>query len=800
MNSNDTIKSVTDSVPIPATSDATGNSSENFNPSSLENCCVDTDAFNQFLQCCFDPTHLNPQNITTTIDNNHNHNHTHNHHHNHNHNHSHSSCTNIGMPTANSVNLNLNLDLPTISQTPENENDSSTNESDSVKTHTGQALPQDIVNCCTPIDLNPYENTQDLLNSTQYKCQDPSHNHYNKPTTDLSEMVLLNNFFSACCNDSNMELDTLNNENLTTTEVGKHPLISPPISTVKKLNTDSTGIYPKALTTVDKVSSLRDSLKQSSKPQLGNNNGHHHHLLHLHHHNPEDASKSHTHDIIFHHHNANGCSHNGHSNHHHHLFFEDEINGQVIKHDFILPDCDVNSSLFTDLNNNSNNNLNDTIDSSNATNIPTSCTDFLTSSICNLDSIFNQTPDVKPDVKPDFLHSHCDSDCDHNHHHSSVNPPSQQLCHDSTCHMSNSNLKTHFLNQINHSHMHSHYHEDGDGSNDDYDHSHYHSHTHFDESEEKNLVKHENISESEFDTITTSNNNDPLICKWDDCNKEIDSENFNDHLFKDHLQFLPLSPGVYDGDYDEKANSAIKHSNMLLHCGWDHCDFTTSDIDKFLEHVPEHTDALKRKDAPLTAAASGSDESENDEDKEVHVCQWVDPETGETCGKYFEKTEDLTNHIITDHIKSGKSSYTCHWKGCTRCQKPFSQRQKIIRHLNTHTKHKPFECPICHKKFSLDLMLKQHMRIHTGEKPYKCHLCGKTFKTSSSLTIHLRIHSGDKPMVCNICGKRFNESSNLNKHMKIHFRKYRCELCLKSFDTETKFKRHQLMCKKKPNH
>ncbi|GME85387.1 unnamed protein product [Ambrosiozyma monospora] len=178
-------------------------------------------------------------------------------------------------------------------------------------------------------------------------------------------------------------------------------------------------------------------------------------------------------------------------------------------------------------------------------------------------------------------------------------------------------------------------------------------------------------------------------------------------------------------------------------------------------------------------------------------CLWIDPITNMTCNQLFSSTGELSDHVIENHIMAGKPEYTCHWKDCPRNKRTFTQRQKIVRHLNTHTKHKPFKCPTCQKCFSLESMLEQHSRIHTGEKPYECKHCGKFFKTSSSLTIHSRIHSGVKPMVCNICGKRFNESSNLTKHMRIHLRRFRCDLCLKSFDDEAKFVKHRAGCEKK---
>lgn len=766
-----------------------------------DKCYVDSDVFNQLLQCCFDPSHLNTYNtdnigprrskVDTNSDNK-------------NYGTMHMDMMNLGMTLDMNNNGNNSTDGSTVnnmdlSQTPKHENDTSSYETDSVKTNAGHALPMDILNCCTPIDLNPCcaSNYHELSNSSQYhsngKCphhnpqgHDDSHNnnlehihnhnhnhshshshsHDHKLAAELSEMVILNNFFSACCNDSNLNVDdnSLND---------KYSLISPPISSIKGVDSTSES-YPKLTSNANNVSSIRDSLKTVNK----NQNKHHHHLLHLHHHNPEDSSRSHTHDIIFHHHNANGCLHNNQMNHHHHLHFEDEINGQKIKHDFILPDCEIGSDkgpFNTSPNTPPSLNL-DPNDSN------TSCTDFLTSSICNLDYIFDD-----PEIKLENSQSQCYNP-DKCHKHENIKLASQKKCYNSVggvCH-GNSLLKSH---QLNHHHLHHHYPKNNDFSHEE----HFHTHKNIGcpsngSIELKSQIKMEDIPGSEFDLAPKKlTKSDPLICKWDECNTQIDSEDLDSHIFKNHLQFLPLSPGIYGDGVDDKRVNEIKQSNLQLRCGWDHCDFTTIDIDKFLEHVPEHTEVLKRK---VTT-------EDSEEEKDVHVCHWVDPETGVECGERFELTEDVTNHIITNHIKSGKSSYICHWKGCCRGQKPFSQRQKIIRHLNTHTKHKPFECEICHKKFSLDLMLKQHMRIHTGEKPYKCDLCGKTFKTSSSLTIHLRIHSGAKPMVCKICGKRFNESSNLNKHMKIHFRKYRCELCLKSFDSETKFKRHQLVCKKK---
>jgi hypothetical protein len=53
--------------------------------------------------------------------------------------------------------------------------------------------------------------------------------------------------------------------------------------------------------------------------------------------------------------------------------------------------------------------------------------------------------------------------------------------------------------------------------------------------------------------------------------------------------------------------------------------------------------------------------------------------------------ELLSSHLETDHLGSGKGSYTCHWENCIRQHKAFTQRQKAIRHIRTHTGLKAYK-------------------------------------------------------------------------------------------------------------
>ncbi|KAJ3214388.1 zinc-finger protein [Dinochytrium kinnereticum] len=175
-----------------------------------------------------------------------------------------------------------------------------------------------------------------------------------------------------------------------------------------------------------------------------------------------------------------------------------------------------------------------------------------------------------------------------------------------------------------------------------------------------------------------------------------------------------------------------------------------------------------------------------------HACLW------RGCENRYKKFEDLTDHIASDHITRGQSQYVCEWRGCSRGGRPFTQRQKIIRHVQTHTGDKPYECTVCNQRFSDQNILPQHMRTHTGERPYRCEdpSCGKEFAILGALKIHMRLHTGEKPFACKQegCDKRFAESSNLTKHLRVHTgeKPFQCvvALCGKKFARPDQVSRH----------
>lgn len=58
------------------------------------------------------------------------------------------------------------------------------------------------------------------------------------------------------------------------------------------------------------------------------------------------------------------------------------------------------------------------------------------------------------------------------------------------------------------------------------------------------------------------------------------------------------------------------------------------------------------------------------------------------------------------------------------------------------------------------------IKIPLKEKKYICHICPKSYYAKNKLTRHLYTHSGEKPYDCPMCGKKFNDKSYVKQHLR----------------------------------
>jgi hypothetical protein len=111
-----------------------------------------------------------------------------------------------------------------------------------------------------------------------------------------------------------------------------------------------------------------------------------------------------------------------------------------------------------------------------------------------------------------------------------------------------------------------------------------------------------------------------------------------------------------------------------------------------------------------------------------HTCQW------KGCANDCESAEELTKHLLEVHIRGGQTKYDCLWGECDRNgDKALSSKQKIMRHLQ-----------VCYRfSYSLSFPLITHIQSHTGHRPFECPDCGQHFSEAATLQQHQRRHTAE---------------------------------------------------------
>lgn len=132
----------------------------------------------------------------------------------------------------------------------------------------------------------------------------------------------------------------------------------------------------------------------------------------------------------------------------------------------------------------------------------------------------------------------------------------------------------------------------------------------------------------------------------------------------------------------------------------------------------------------------------------------------ETCGKEFQRSD-----LLTDHVKIHRRQKLY---ACDQCEMKFAKPSYLKIHLRRHAGDRPFPCDQCEKRFFDIYDLRVHQRDHTGERPYMCSECGKGFKRIYILNKHKRTHSKEKPFQCSVCGKAYKYGYSYRLHMKDH--------------------------------
>lgn len=108
--------------------------------------------------------------------------------------------------------------------------------------------------------------------------------------------------------------------------------------------------------------------------------------------------------------------------------------------------------------------------------------------------------------------------------------------------------------------------------------------------------------------------------------------------------------------------------------------------------------------------------------------------------KQGEKTSTFTvctpPRVVPDSVQASVSSTL---SVCIPSALPASMPTNISAQLSTPVHH-PFQCSLCDRSFSQRGSLNRHVRSHLGVRPFPCPRCPMTFSRQYRVTEHMRVH------------------------------------------------------------
>ncbi|KAF9205680.1 hypothetical protein BGZ49_003699 [Haplosporangium sp. Z 27] len=203
----------------------------------------------------------------------------------------------------------------------------------------------------------------------------------------------------------------------------------------------------------------------------------------------------------------------------------------------------------------------------------------------------------------------------------------------------------------------------------------------------------ESVSHFRPDFVNHEDNSNDEAEDSEDIDSEANVGDEEDHLDHDHDE-------QEDSNHKDLTDRGNSGNNRRAHTNGDGAHNDLSPLSSDNEEDEEGT------------TVNPNDEEYSNLPEET-ICRWKD------CGKVLPSLAALVIHLSDEHIGWKKTSYTCEWQGCSR--RPIAQttRFALISHMRSHTKHKPYDCPVpeCDKSFSRSDAMAKHLKCQHGDVP-----------------------------------------------------------------------------------
>ena len=331
----------------------------------------------------------------------------------------------------------------------------------------------------------------------------------------------------------------------------------------------------------------------------------------------------------------------------------------------------------------------------------------------------------------------------------------------------------------------------------------------------------------------------PANSPFKECNLQIQDTTMQAHLQRD-VKYHDTSTNLESSSNCKKEANPEHITQHLKHQKTDkelypcqHCGAKLSSKDTLKNHLLIHSGQQKMTTCNICniqIQQSSLPRHLMTHDSKTFPC----PEVG--CNKQFKDKSSVRRHLLTHTKDYKKECSLCHLVvmdlsqhmkihdvnrkkyPCPECNKLFTKKAHVRRHMLNHTKEQKTECPICKMMCS---NVKNHIfYVHGSNEKETCPECGKEFKhlhlhmrTTHAdrekklclicdkevfdLKTHLKTHDADREIfTCPECNKLLTSKESLTAHMKTHDRNremFPCELCDKLFTSKSHIKKHMLI-------
>ena len=171
------------------------------------------------------------------------------------------------------------------------------------------------------------------------------------------------------------------------------------------------------------------------------------------------------------------------------------------------------------------------------------------------------------------------------------------------------------------------------------------------------------------------------------------------------------------------------------------------------------------------------------------------------CSKIFCKKSDLKSHMSehrinsqeTDVPKKERKGEPANLITSTRISKQeISQENKLPPRRRRPSKLTTSACLDCDKVFYRRCDLRLHRKMEHANRKYKCNVCKRSFSDKKCFKMHYQFHNIGGAFECVYCEKSFNKGWKLKIHLVSHNGKtpYFCQLCGEDFIYPGKLREH----------